>query len=111
MQLELIPNIEITREPGSIADRFARFHEANPHVYRNLVQLARMKRIGRPNRKLSIDFLYAILRDRYDEAHVLPDGEEYYLNNDFRSRYSRLIMEKEPDLKNAFEIRRYRERA
>jgi hypothetical protein len=111
MQLELIPNIEISREPGSIADRFARFHEVNPHVYRNLVQLARMKRIGRPTRKLSIDLLYAILRDKYDEAHVLPDGEEYYLNNDFRSRYSRLIMEKEPDLQGAFEIRRLRERA
>lgn len=111
MQLELIPNIETAREPGTLMDRFERFHEANPHVYRNLVTLARIKHNLHPKRKVRINALYEILRDRYDEAMVLPEGEEYRLNNSYRSRYVRIIEQNEPDLRGAFEKRTLTARA
>lgn len=85
----------------SIAGRFARFHEANPEVYEELVRLARtLKRKGLDN--YGIVGLYEVLR--YDRS-LRTDGKPFKLSNDYRSRYARLIMEKEPDLAGFFRTR------
>lgn len=84
-----------------LAVRFEHFHETNPHVYQELVMLARRaKRTGAS--KIGIGQLFEILRWR----HMLSThGDLYLLNNNYRAFYSRLIMDHEPDLTGFFDIR------
>lgn len=106
-QLELFPNLPVQLKEGTIQERFEAFHEANPHVYRNLVRLARAFREKNPKRRIGIGALFEILRWQYA---IQTDGDDYKLNNNFRSRYVRLIEAQEPDLRGAFEKRALRER-
>lgn len=89
-------------EANSIQARFRRFHEKNPHVYSGLVRLARQaKRQGVTTYGLAA--LYEVLRwNRFLET---KGEEKLKLSNDFRSRYARLIMDQEPDLKDFFGVR------
>lgn len=89
----------------SIERRFREFHQHNPKVYEQLVQLAReAKQAGR--HRIGIKMLWEVVRWnlskdlRYDEAFKLP--------NDYHSRYARLIMEQEADLNGIFETRQLR---
>ena len=88
-----------TRAPG--ARNFWRFHLENPHVYDTLVSLARSwAKTGRE--KCGIGMLYEVARWQIAMRTV---GEPLKLNNNYRSRYARLIMQREPDLADIFEIR------
>lgn len=96
--------------PGTIAryDReFAEFHAKNPEVYAGLVRLARQA-AARGREKIGIGMLFEVLRWEFwmvtDDPH-----SDWKLNNNYRSRFSRLIMEQEPDLAEIFEIRSLRE--
>lgn len=89
------PKVDVDQ---SIQARFERFHAANPEVYVELVRLARKLR----NQGLSsygIVGLYEVLR--YDRS-LKTDGKPFKLSNDFRSRYARLIMDQEEDLRDFF---------
>lgn len=90
---------------ATISDKFQAFHEENPRVYAELVSLARKARAKRPNQKIGIGMLYEVLRWN---VYLRTQGDEYKLNNDWWSRYARLIEEREPDLRNAFETRALR---
>ena len=84
-----------------IEERFRLFHEANPQVYRELRRLALpLAHAGRKH--LGIKMLWENLRYQY--ALTTDDGE-YKLNNNYTSRYARLLMEREPDLAGLFETR------
>jgi len=98
-QLELFPNIP--GEGATIDERFADFHHKNPHVYRNLVRLA----IDDQSRGLhrGIKALFETLRYEYEETEHEPS--DYKINNDFSSRYARLIMRSVPRLSGHFETR------
>jgi hypothetical protein len=85
-----------------IQKRFLKFHADNPHIYAALVILARQA-TRRGKRKWSIDVLFGALRFQI-QVQVESD-EPFKLNNDFRSRYARLLMDQEPDLAGMFEIR------
>ena len=92
--------------PGelSLEDNFRRFHAANPRVYETLVKLARRwKRRGAG--KCGIGMLYETARWY---LNLSGDGEPMHLNNNYRAFYARLMMEREPDLRGLFEIRRQR---
>ncbi|OBS01863.1 hypothetical protein A9W98_17930 [Mycobacterium gordonae] len=86
----------------SIAERFEAFDRANPHVYTTLVRLARewIQRTGR--HKLAIATLFE--RARWEIALATTDPE-FKLNNNFRAFYARLIMHREPDLTDLFDLR------
>lgn len=85
----------------SIQAAFEEFHRINPHVYRHLVRAARRARfLGR--RKIGIGMLFEVMRWNY---FVQTEGDEFKLNNNFTSRYARLIEEENPDLKGIFETR------
>jgi hypothetical protein len=103
MQSELDFTPLLPEEKGtSIYSRFKKFHANNPHVYENLVRMAReFRRKGsNHNRKLGIGMLYEVLRWNY---YLSTEGEEEFkLSNDFRAVYARKIMENEPDLSDAF---------
>lgn len=93
-------------ERRSIDARFAEFHTGNPHVYTELVTLARQAH-HRGYRRIGIELLFSALRWR---SMMTTTADEYgfKLNNDFRSRYARLIMAAHPELAGIFATREIR---
>lgn len=85
----------------SIYDAFVRFHAENPHVYVDLVRLARQAK-RRDVSKIGIGMLFEVLR----WGRLLQTrGDDFKLNNNFRAYYARMIMLREPDLDGIFELR------
>jgi hypothetical protein len=89
-------------EKYSLAQRFDKFHENNPSVYRNLVKLARDCRRNRPDRVIGIQMLFEVLRWNY--FMNVDSDEEYKFPNAFAAGYARLIMKQEPDLEGIFKL-------
>ncbi len=82
--------------------KFEAYHANNPHIYNLFVGFAREARsYGRE--KYSIWMIGN--RVRWHVMTTTKGQEEYKISNGYFSRYSRLIMEKEPDLKDFFVIR------
>lgn len=89
--------------PHTIEEGFLRFHHANPCVYQTLVRLARHAR-DKGVERIGIGMLWE--RMRWDLSVETGSGrEDFKLNNNYRSRYARLLMEREPDLRDLFETR------
>jgi len=84
---------------------FERFDEKNPQVYRALRDLA-LPLVRAGHKKIGVKMLWEELRYRYFIATT--DAGEYGLNNSLTSRYARLLVEREPELKHAFELRELR---
>ncbi len=94
------------REP--IAVQFQRFHLAHPEVYAGLLKLARQADsapyAGRT--RIGIGMLFEVLRWHWHIDGLPDDDEAWKLNNNYRSRYARLIMRRNPDLDGLFEVRK-----
>ena len=87
----------------TLQQKFEEFHAVNPHVYEQLLRLAR--RLKEKGRKLTgIGILFEVLRWDYYMTTDDPNSE-YKLNNNLRSRYARFIMDQNPDLKGVFNTR------
>lgn len=84
---------------------FEEFHAANPHVYDELVALARQAR-SRGHQKIGIELLFAVCR--WERMMRTTSGDGFKLNDHFTSRYARLIMAREDDLAGLFETRELR---
>lgn len=83
--------------------QFRAFFYDNPDVYYGLVRLAREAK-SRRARKLGIWWLYAAMRwETFIRTHDASSG--FKLNNNYASRYARLIMQRNPDLAGVFETR------
>lgn len=96
---------DLILQGGALTSRldrqFAEFHAANPRVYEELVVLARQaKAVGR--HKIGIKMLYEVVRWH---RFISTVGDEYKVNNNYHSRYARLIMKREKDLDGIFELR------
>lgn len=89
-------------DDASIQEKFERFHKTNPHVYATLVRLARQYR-ARVGVTPGIGMLWEVMRWQL-AMETRTDGA-FKLNNDYRSRYARRIMQGEADLADAFETR------
>lgn len=89
------------KRDASIQERFEAFHQANPHVYEALRRMALDMRL-RGMQRYGIAGLFEVLRYRYA---MQSNGDEYKLNNDYRALYARLLMEREPALRDFFELR------
>lgn len=97
--------LQTVRQPSgqaeTIQEQFANFHQLNPWVATALESLtadylaAGAKRVG-------IGMLFEVLRWRYVRA---TEGNEFHLNNNFRSRYVRLLIERHPEWSPVFEVR------
>ena len=90
---------------GRQQDVFARFHEANPHVYEALKYVALWA--VRNGRKLGMKAIYERVRWEYN---LQTADEPYRLNNNYTAHYARLLMEQEPELAGYFEIRKSKKR-
>ncbi|MEU1015377.1 hypothetical protein DEJ48_36560 [Streptomyces venezuelae] len=108
VQMEL--SIAPLRHPGpgiagaSIQERFEAFHQLNPWI---LVQLESLTAdcAKRGLRRIGIGMLFEVLRWQYGRA---TSGEPFKLNNDFRSRYVRLLVQRHPEWAALFETRELR---
>lgn len=88
----------------SIDAAFLAFHEQHPHVYRRLVQLALDLR-ARGVQRYGIKALFEIVRYEGTAGRAQGAGD-FVLNNNFSSRYARLIEAQEPRLQGFFSMRR-----
>lgn len=84
--------------------RFKEFHSKNPQVYTSLVKLAKELK-GRGHRKIGIKMLFEVVRW---QTMLKTEGDQFKLNNNYHSRYARMIMDNEPDLDSIFELRELR---
>ena len=90
---------------GSIQHRFEKFHHDNPRVYELIVKFSRQVKDAGLN-GYSINAVFE--RIRWFVFIDLKSREPFKLSNDFRSRYARLVMRQENDLKEFFETRELR---
>jgi hypothetical protein len=102
-----VPDWVHVAEPESIEQRFWTFHTAHPDVYRELVVLARRARAAGRER-LGMKMLFEVVRWNRTMAGLPADGEEFKLNNNYTSRYARLLMEREAGLSGLFATRELR---
>ncbi|CAM5313704.1 hypothetical protein [Streptomyces abikoensis] len=116
MQLELLelpmapirqPGPAGTDAPPSIQERFEAFHELNPWILDHLEGLT-ADCVQRGLNRVGIGMLFEVLRWSYGRATF---GEPWRLNNDFRSRYVRRMLERHPEWTSLFETRALREPA
>jgi hypothetical protein len=80
------------------------FHCAHPDVLADLERMARQAHT-RGQTRIGIATLWEALRWRHVTDTVAP---AYQLNNNYRSRYARLILDRNPDLAGLFQLRRCR---
>ncbi len=92
-----------TYPTGTLTDRFLTFHDQHPEIYDHLLQLAlQAKQAGR--KRASIKMMWEVVRwERYLNGQ--PTDGEYALNNNWHSRYARLLMLEHPELDGMFELR------
>ena len=101
--------VPIGKKRGPIPERFREFHALNPHIYLALCMVAREYREATGRQRIGVKMLWEELRYRFA---LRTRGEaEYALDNSYTAYYSRLIMQREPDLADAFETRRLRSAA
>ena len=86
---------------ATIQDRFESFHNLNPWVLDALEQLT-ADYVQRGRRRLGIKMLVEVLRWQYGRATT---GDEFKLNNNYSSRYVRLILERHPEWSDIFATR------
>jgi hypothetical protein len=91
-------------EKRTIEEQFQQFHEANPWVLEALEALA-YELHDKGHRKIGIKMLYEVVRWQTMRRTV---GDEFKLNNNYTSHYVRLIIERNPELADSFELRRLR---
>lgn len=85
----------------TIQQAFLRFHSENVSVYLELRDLA--LEYQRTGVYVGIAHLFEVLRHN---RWLRTRGDQFKLNNNYRSRYARLLMSEEPELADYFETRR-----
>lgn len=89
----------------TIQQRFQAYHEANPQVYNALLSLA-----WRYHRTLGewpgIGMLWEVAR--WELALETRTPDRFRMNNNYRSRYARLMIEQKDVPVDAFELRKLR---
>lgn len=101
---EFRPIVNPGGKPKTIKEAFDAFHAANPHVYAMLRKLA-LPLAQQGRRKIGIGMLFEVLRWQYA---LQTRGDDFKLNNNYRSHYARLLMDREPALRGLFETRELR---
>lgn len=107
MPFELVATVtpEVSRE-ATIQERFEAFHRANPGVYA-AYRSAALQLVQSGITRYGIGSLTEMLRW---EFAIRTKQDAFKINNNFRSRYARMLMEHEAELKDFFELRELREK-
>lgn len=93
--------------PPTIQERFDAFHRANPWVYDSLVVLTR-DWLARGHQRAGMKQLLEVIR--WEHGRRTSSDEGFKINNDFTSRYVRLLVHHHPEWADVFETRRLRAR-
>ena len=87
----------------AIVERFWKFHDENPHVYKMLVREGlKLRAIGHKN--YGIGALFEVLR--WHRALETTDISGLKLSNDYRAMYARLIDRQVPELEGFFRMKK-----
>jgi hypothetical protein len=90
-----------TRQRDSIQSQFDRFHEQNPHVLQEFVKLARrMKHMGFRHYGM-----HALMQITRWHIQIKTNDPHFKINNNYSSRYARLIVEQYPEFEGFFQMR------
>lgn len=103
--MALQESLDFTR-PITRREMFEAFNAANPQVYANLEKLAGQL-ISKGRKKIGIGLLTEVLRWEFYLQTEDPNSE-YAINNNYRSYYARLLVERHPEWNEAFELRHLR---
>jgi hypothetical protein len=90
-----------TRKGATIQERFDAFNAANPWVLRAMESVTRQW-LAAGHTKFGTKGLAEILRWEYGRRTT---GEPFKISNDFTSRYARLLIARNPDWKDVFDLR------
>lgn len=105
----LLPIAELVHAPAdedlTIGQRFDRFHADNPWVLQALEQLTE-DWLARGHRRVGVKQMFEVIRWQYGRQTSGDQG--FRCNNDFTSRYARLLIERHPEWVDAIETRRLR---
>lgn len=105
MLFDLAPLVTPDYTPDlTLSERFAIFHEANPHVANALETLA-AQWFAAGNRRIGAKSLAERLRW---ESGLSTVGDAYRINNSLVSHYARLLIERHPDWSDRIETRQLR---
>lgn len=86
------------------AERFVRFHNANPWVYDRLVALAsRLADAG--HKRVGIAMLFEVLRYDWSVSTRDINSDGFKLSNNYKTPYARLIASRKPELSELFLIK------
>lgn len=101
-QLDLFrPIVEVeSGDPRTYAERF---DLQNPHVMELLARLARRARARTGSARIGFRMVWEMARWMY--VRSTRDDSGYRLNNNLQSWYARTLMQRFPDLKDAFQTR------
>ncbi len=103
-QAELLPALAhpIPPDHADLDERFSAFHRANPWIADRLEQMTdELVAAGRT--RIGVGMLFEVLRWHSQRATT---GDPFRLNNSYRSRYARLLIERRPECAHLFELRR-----
>jgi len=89
----------------SLQRRFEAYHQARPEIFDHLVKLCfEVKAMG--FKRYGIGSLWEVMRWHFQIDKKM--GDDFKLNNDYRSRYARLIVATYPEFDGFFEMRELR---
>jgi hypothetical protein len=91
--------------PATTEAQFKAFHEANPHVYDQIVEMSN-KLQARGHKRGGIKMLFEVLRWKHMSTN--DPSSDFKLNNNYAPHYARMAMQEEPDLDGFFELRELR---
>jgi hypothetical protein len=86
---------------------FLKFHERNPQVFCELADLTQQA-YDAGRRRVGIKMMFEVLRWNRIIRGLPDEEEEYKLNNNYHSRYARLLMVTYPQFIGMFEVRKLR---
>lgn len=87
---------------ATLDERFDAFHQANPWVADRLEQMTDQL-VANGARKVGIGMLFEVMRW---QSYLRTTGDDFKLNNSYRSRYARLLIDRRPEWVHLFELRR-----
>jgi hypothetical protein len=103
-QLELLVSPPAKPAPPTLDERFATFHVENPHVFDELLRLARVH-LDRGDQRIGVKALWEELRA---SLSTRTDAGDFKLNNSYTAIYARHLLAAEPRLDGVIEVRRRR---
>lgn len=97
-----VSQLDIFAPPSTIDAAFWKFHEENPDVLKKLIRMTLAAKL-RGHKRIGMKMLFEVIRW---EHLIHTRSDDFALNNNYTSRYVRLLSDQRPDLASMFEVRR-----